>query len=71
MKLTEFSQIKRKNKTTITLAMQLLKTEVEDPGVVLEDLVVQIFQIFLRISLEILVAVEDREVEGLITEDQI
>ena len=51
--------------------MQLLKTEVEDPGVVLEDLVVQIFQIFLRISLEILVAEEDQEVEGLITEDQI
>ena len=67
----EFSQIKRKNKTTITLATPHLKMEVEDLGVVLEDLVVQIFQIFLRISLEILVAEEDQEAEELTTEVQI
>ena len=55
----------------ITLVMLLLKMEVEDLVVALEDLVVQIFQIFLKISLEILVAVVDPETEELIIEDQI
>ena len=55
----------------ITLVMQLLKMEVEDLVVALEDLVVQTFQIFLKISLEILVVVEGQEVEGLIIEVQI
>ena len=45
--------------------------EVEDLEAVLEDLVVQIFQIFSKISLEILVEVGDQEVEGLIIEAQI
>ena len=51
--------------------MQRLKMEVEDLVVVLEDLAVQTFQIFLKISLEILVVVEDLEVEELTIEDQI
>ena len=51
--------------------MQLLKMEVEDLEAVLEDLVVQIFQIFSKISLEILVVVADLEAEKLIIEDQI
>ena len=44
---------------------------VEDLEVDLEDLVVQIFQTFLKISLEILVVVEGQEVEELTIEDQI
>ena len=67
----EFSQIKKKNKITITLATQPLKMVAEDKVVVLVVLVGQIFQIFLRIFLEILVVVEDQEVEVLITEVQI
>ena len=51
--------------------MQPLKMEVEELAEDLEDLVVQIFQIFSRISLEILVVVEGQEVEGLIIEVQI
>ena len=50
--------------------MLLLKMEVED---LVEDLVVlveQIFQIFLKISLEILVVVEDPEAEEQTIEDQ-
>ena len=53
----------------ITLVMQLLKTVVADPVEVLVDLVEQIFQIFLRISLEILEEEEDQEVEDQIIED--
>ena len=51
--------------------MLLLKMEVEDLVVVLVVLVVQIFQTFLKISLEILVVVEGQEVEELTIEDQI
>jgi len=43
----------------------------EGKVVALEDLVVQIFQIFLKIFLETLVEVEDQEKEILITEAQI
>jgi hypothetical protein len=64
-------QIKKKNKTMITLVMQPLKMVVEDKVVVLVDLVEQIFQIFLRIFLVILVVVADQEIEVLITEAQI
>ena len=71
VRLTEFFQIKKKNKTMIISAMQPLKMGVEDKVVVLVDLVEQIFQIFLRIFLEILVVVEDREAEVQITEAQI
>ena len=71
MKLTEFSQIKKKNKIMITLVMQPLKMVVEDKVVVLEDLVEQIFQIFLKIFLEILVVEEDQEIEAQIIEVQI
>ena len=53
VKLTASFQIKKKNKIMITLAMLLLKVEVvEDKVVVLVGL---IFQIFLKIFLEILV----------------
>ena len=68
VRLTEYFLIKRKNKTTITLDTLLLKMVVEDL-VVLGDLVVRIFQIFLKIFLEILVVV-DPEIEELITEGQ-
>ena len=71
MKLTEFSQIKKKNRIMTTLVMQPLKMEVEDKVVVLEGLVEQIFQIFLKIFLEILVGVEDQEIEAQITEARI
>ena len=67
----EYFLIKKKNKTTITLVMLLSKMEVADLVVALEDLVVQIFQIFLRISLEILVVVVDPEAEEQTIEDQI
>ena len=67
----EYSPIKKKNKTMTTLVMQLLKMEVEDQEAVLEDLVVQIFQIFSKISLEILVVGVDLEAEELIIEVQI
>ena len=70
-KHTEFFQIKKKNKTTIILVMPLLRMEEEDKGVVLEVLVGLIFQIFLRIFLEILVVVDDQEIEVLITGAQI
>ena len=70
VRLTEFSQIKKKNKTMITSVMQPLKMVVEDKVVVLVVLVVQIFQIFLRIFLGILVGVDDQEIEVLITEAQ-
>ena len=65
VKLMAFSQIKKKNKIMITLDMLLLKAVVEDKVVVLEE---QIFQIFLRIFLGILVVVADQEVKALITE---
>ena len=71
VKHMEYFLIKKKNKTTITLGMLLLKMEAED---LVEDLVVsveQIFQIFLKISLEILVVVEDPEAEEQTIEDQI
>ena len=55
----------------IILVMQPLKMVVEDKVVALEVLVVQIFQIFLKIFLETLVEVEDQEKEVLITEAQI
>jgi len=51
--------------------MPPLKTGVEDKGVVLVDLVEQIFQIFLKIFLVILVVVADQEIEVPITEAQI
>ena len=55
----------------IILAMQHLKTVVEDQEEVLVVLVEQIFQIFLRISLVILEGAEDQETKELITEAQI
>ena len=56
----------KKNKTTITLDMLLLKTEAETKAVVLVE---QISQIFLRIFLKILVVVENlEEEEALIIE---
>jgi len=67
----EYYPIKKKNKTTITLVMLHLKTVVEDLVEDLVVLVVQIFQIFLRTSLEILVEVGDPEAGKLITEAQI
>ena len=67
----EYFQIKRKNKTTITLVMQLSKTVVVDQVEVLVDLEDQIFQIFLKIFLVILVVVEDQEIEAQITGVQI
>ena len=68
VKPTEYFQTKRKNKTTITLVMQHLKMVVEDQVEVLVVLVEQIFQIFLKISLEILEEVEDQEIENQIIE---
>ena len=60
------SQIKKKNKTMIILAMLLLKVEVvEDKVVVLVEL---IFQIFLKIFLEILVVDNQEEGEKLTIE---
>ena len=61
-------QIKRRNKTTTTLDMLLLKMVVVDQVEVLVDLVEQTFQIFLKISLEILVVVGDQEIDEQITE---
>ena len=49
--------------------MQLSKMVVADQVEVLVDLVEQIFQIFLKISLEILEEAEDQEVENRIIED--
>ena len=65
-----FSLIKKKNKTTITLVMQLLKEAQEDKVVdLVEDLEVQISLIFLKIFLVILEVEEDLEVEeALVTE---
>ena len=71
MKPTEFSQIKKKSKIMIILVMRHLKMVAEDKVVVLEVLVVQIFQIFLKIFLEILGVVEDQEIEAPIIEVQI
>ena len=71
VKLTEYFQIKKKNKTTITLDMLLLKMVVVDQVGVLVVLVELIFQIFLRISLEILEVEEDQETEDQIIEVQI
>ena len=51
--------------------MQLLKMVVVDLVEVLGDLVEQIFQIFLRISLEILEVEGDQETEDQIIEVQI
>ena len=70
MKPTVYFQTKKKNKTMIILVMQLLKTGVEDRVEVLVVLVEQIFQIFLRISSEILEEAEDQEIEGQIIEVQ-
>ena len=71
VKLTEYFRTKKKNKTTITLDMLLLKMVVVDQVQVLVVLVEQIFQIFLKIFLVILEVVEDRETEDQIIEDQI
>ena len=68
VKPTEYFQTEKKNKTMITLVMQLLKMVVVD---LVEDLVVsveQIFQTYLRIFLEILEEAEDQEVENQIIE---
>jgi len=71
VKPTEYFQTKKKNKTTTTLDMQLLKIVAADQVVVLVVLVEQIFQIFLRIFLEILEAEEGQETEDRIIEVQI
>ena len=71
VKLTEYFRIKKKNKTTITLDTLLLRMAVVDQAVGLVVLVELIFQIFLRISLEILVVEGDQETEGQIIEVQI
>ena len=71
MKLTEYFQIKKKNKTTITLDMLLLRMAVVDQAAGLVVLVELIFQIFLRISLEILEVEGDQETEDQIIEVQI
>jgi hypothetical protein len=71
VKLTEYFQTKKKNKTTTTLDMQLLKMVAADQVVVLVVLVEQIFQIFLRIFLEILEVEEGQETEDRIIEVQI
>ena len=71
MKLTEYFQIKKKNKITITLDMLLLRMAVVDQVAVLVVLVELIFQIFLRISLEILEVEADQETEDQIIEVQI
>ena len=71
VKLTGYFQTKRKNKTMIILDMQLLKMVVVDKVEVLVVLVGLIFQIFLRISLEILEVAEDQETENQIIEVQI
>ena len=64
----EYFQIKKRNKIMITLDMQHLKMVVADLVEVLVVLVEQIFQIYLRIFLEISVEEEDQEVESLIIE---
>ena len=66
-----FYRIKKKNKTTIILAMLHLKVVGGDNQEVLVVLEGLIFQIFLRIFLEILVVVEEQEIEVPITEAQI
>ena len=70
VKLTEFSQIKKRNKITIISVMLPLKMVVEDKVVALEVLVEQTFQIFLKIFLVILVVGEDQEIKALIIEAQ-
>ena len=70
----EFFLINQKKKIMTTLVMPLLKMVVEDKVVlvVLVVLVEQIFQIYLKIFLEILEVVgEVQEEEILITEGQI
>ena len=54
----------------ITSVMLHLKMVVEDQVEVLVDLVEQTFQIFLKISVEILVGGEDQEIEDQIIEVQ-
>ena len=71
VKLTEYCQIKKKNKTTIILVTLHLKTVVVDQVVGLVVLVERISQIFLRISLVILEEVGDQEAENQIIEDRI
>ena len=71
VKLTEYFRTKKKNKTTITLDMLLLRMAVVDRVAVLVVLVELIFQIFLRISLEILEVEADQETEDQIIEVQI
>ncbi len=66
VKHTVFFQIKERSKTTIILVMLLLRVAVVEDKVV--ALVVLTFQIFSKIFLVILVEVEDREEEALITE---
>ena len=68
VKLMEYFQTKVKKKIMIILDMRLLKMEAVDKVVVSEGLVVQIFQIFLKIFLEILVVAEEVVEEVLITE---
>ena len=63
--------IKKKNKTMIILVMLRLKAVVVDKVEALVVLEGQIFQIFLKIFLEILVEEEDQEIEAPITEVRI
>ena len=70
VKLTAYFQTRKKNKTMTILVMLHLKMVVEDQVEVLVVLVEQIFQIFLKIFLEILVVAEDQETENQITEVQ-
>ena len=74
VKLTEYFLTNLRKKTMIILVTQHLKMVVAKGVLVgLEVSVVQTFQIFLKISLEILVVVEEEvlEVEVPIIEDQI
>ena len=68
MRPTEYFQIKKKSKITITLVTLHLKTVVVDLVVASVVSVAQIFQIFLKISLVILEEEEDQEIENLIIE---
>ena len=64
VKLTASFQIKKKNKTMITLAMLPLRVEVEEDKVGV--LVVPIFQTFLKIFSAILEVVEAQEEEEIL-----
>ena len=67
VKLTAFFQIKKKNKTTITLATLLLRVvEADKEEALVVVLVVLIFQIYLKIFLEILV-VDNQEGDEKLT----